>query len=138
MSRRSHAAVHEVIHPNDGPVISNTGCFVGPDWKPSALASRHSRQRPTSTPGSDDACNTRARGERLRMAKTPRPMRHEYRLIIEQDGRGSPLRVRLVGTDGQRRLVAESDPATALALRTAFRQIAEQITTYRDTYDELP
>jgi hypothetical protein len=65
-------------------------------------------------------------------------MRQEYRLIIEQDSPGAPLIVRLVGADGRRGVVAESNPATALALRTAFRQVAEQIASYRDLHDRLP
>jgi hypothetical protein len=60
-------------------------------------------------------------------------------VIIEQSqGPGAPLHVSLVRTDGLRGVVAESDPATALTLRTAFRQLAEQITTYRDVNEELP
>jgi hypothetical protein len=65
-------------------------------------------------------------------------MRAEYTVIIDQQGRGAPLYVRLARTDGLRRVVAESDPATALTLRTAFRQLAEQITTYRDVHEDLP
>lgn len=66
-------------------------------------------------------------------------MRHEYKLIIEQrQGPGAALNVSLARTDGVRGVVAESDPATALTLRTAFRQLAEQITTYRDVHEELP
>jgi hypothetical protein len=63
-------------------------------------------------------------------------MRHEYKVIIEQrKGPGAPLQVSLAGARG---VVAQSDPATALTLRTAFRQLAEQITTYRDVHEELP
>jgi hypothetical protein len=65
-------------------------------------------------------------------------MRHEYRLIIEQESQGMPLCVRLVSTDGHQGVVAESDPATALALRTAFRQIAEAVARYRDNHGKLP
>jgi hypothetical protein len=65
-------------------------------------------------------------------------MRCEYKVIIEQQGRGAPLYVSLARTDGVHGVVAESDPATALTLRTAFRQLAEQITTYRDIHEELP
>lgn len=66
-------------------------------------------------------------------------MRHEYKVIIEQkQGPGAPLFVSLVRTDGVRGVVAQSDPATALTLRTAFRQLAEQVTTYRDIHEEMP
>ena len=66
-------------------------------------------------------------------------MRHEYKVIIEQrKGPGAPLHVSLTRSDGARGVVAESDPATALTLRTAFRQLAEQITTYRDVHEEMP
>jgi hypothetical protein len=65
-------------------------------------------------------------------------MRAEYTVIIDQHSAGAPLYVRLARTDGLQRVVAESDPATALTLRTAFRQLAEQITTYRDVHEKLP
>ena len=69
---------------------------------------------------------------------SPRYMRREYRLIIEQATQEASLRVRLVATDGHHGVVAESDPATAIALRTAFRQIAEGLAAYRDEHGELP
>jgi hypothetical protein len=73
------------------------------------------------------------------MPKSPGTVRHEYKVIIEQQqGAGAPLRVSLARTDGLRGVVAESNPATALTLRTAFRQLAEQITSYRDLHEELP
>jgi hypothetical protein len=66
-------------------------------------------------------------------------MRREYRLIIEQDNQGGPLHVRLVGTeDGHRGVLAESDPGTAIALKTAFRQVAEELAAYRDEHGQLP
>jgi hypothetical protein len=65
-------------------------------------------------------------------------VRREYRLIIEQDRVGGPLYVRLIGADSHRGIVAESDPATAIALRTAFRQVAEQLAAHRDRHGELP
>ena len=65
-------------------------------------------------------------------------MRHEYRLIIEQERQGAPLLVRLVGTDGHKGIVAESDPATAVALRAAFRQVAEELVAYRAKHGRLP
>jgi len=65
-------------------------------------------------------------------------MRREYRLIIEQDSQGGTLHVRLVGTDGYNGVLAESDPATAIALKTAFRQVAEALAAYRDEHGKLP
>jgi hypothetical protein len=65
-------------------------------------------------------------------------MRREYRLIIEQDSQGGPLHVRLVGTEGHHGVLAESDPATAIALKTAFRQVAEELAAYRNEHGKLP
>jgi hypothetical protein len=65
-------------------------------------------------------------------------MRRDYRLIIEQESQGSPLYVRVVSTDGHRGVVAESDPDTAIALRTAFRQVADELAGHRDAHGQLP
>lgn len=65
-------------------------------------------------------------------------MRRDYRLIIEQESQGAPLHVRVVSIDGDRGVVAESNPETAIALRTAFRQVADELAVHRDAHGELP